>query len=93
MTQLRTQMMRISHRKVMTSRLHCGISKNMRSDGMVTEAQKRASAKYDKLNTTQVILKLNIHTDADILQKLESVGNKQGYIKTLIRADMKKKRT
>ena len=77
----------------MTSRLLCGISKNMRSDGMVTEAQKRASAKYDKLNTTQVILKLNIHTDADILQKLESVGNKQGYIKTLIRADMKNKRT
>lgn len=54
------------------------------------EAQARASAKYDKENTKQIILKLNLKTDADILQKLESVPNRQGYIKDLIRADLSK---
>ena len=54
------------------------------------EAQARASAKYDKENTKQIILKLNLKTDAEILQKLESVPNRQGYIKELIRQDMKK---
>lgn len=52
------------------------------------EAQARAAAKYDATNTKQIMLKLNINTDADILRKLESVGNKQGYIKQLIRADI-----
>lgn len=55
-----------------------------------TEAQKRATAKYDAKNTTRVILKLNTTTDADILAKLEACGNKQGYIKALIRADLAK---
>lgn len=54
-----------------------------------TEVVKYASQqKYDKTNTTQIRMKLNLKTDADILEKLESVGNKQGYIKTLIRADI-----
>lgn len=53
-----------------------------------TEAQARATAKYDANNTKKIVLKLNINTDADILAKLESVGNKQGYIKQLIRADL-----
>lgn len=54
------------------------------------EAKARASAKYDKENTKQIILKLNLKTDADILQKLESVPNRQGYIKDLIKADLNK---
>ena len=49
----------------------------------------KAQEIYDKANTVQVRLKLNIKTDADILKKLEQVGNKQGYIKALIRADIK----
>ena len=53
-----------------------------------TEAQKRASNRYDRANTKAVALKLNKKTDADILAKLESVDNVQGYIKALIRADM-----
>lgn len=57
---------------------------------MTTEAQKRATAKYDAANTRKILLKLNLNTDADILQRLDEVGNKQGYIKELIRADMKK---
>lgn len=35
-----------------------------------TEAQKRASAKHNKTNTTTVNLRLNKKTDADILQHL-----------------------
>ena len=55
-----------------------------------TEAQIRANAKYDAANTVQIKMKLNTKTDADILQKLDSVENKQGYIKALIRADLQK---
>ena len=54
-----------------------------------TEAQKRAQEKYDAKATMQVKMKLNKKTDADIIAKLESVDNKQGYIKTLIRDDLK----
>lgn len=56
---------------------------------METEAQKRARLKYEAEHTVQIKLKLNRRTDADILAKLESVGNKQGYLKELIRADIK----
>lgn len=56
---------------------------------MASEAQKRAIAKYDATHTKQIRLKLNLRTDADILNKLESVGNTQGYIKGLIREDIK----
>jgi len=48
----------------------------------------RAKAVWDAEHTTQIKLKLNDRTDADILARLEQVGNKQGYIKELIRADM-----
>lgn len=53
-----------------------------------SEAQKRASAKYDKVNTKTMLLKFNLKTDADILAHLETVGNKQGFIKELIRASI-----
>ncbi|UVX33627.1 MAG: Transcriptional regulator, RHH-like, CopG [Bacteriophage sp.] len=57
---------------------------------MATEAQIKAQKKYDAENTRQVNLKLNRRTDGDVLEKLDSVPNKQGYIKELIRADLKK---
>ena len=56
---------------------------------MTTEAQKAAVAKYDKENTIRLSLKLNKTTDADILKKLEQVESKQGYIKELIRNDIR----
>jgi hypothetical protein len=56
---------------------------------MATEAQKRASAKYDAKNTKALYLKLNVKTDADILDHLDQMENKQGYIKELIRQSMK----
>ena len=55
-----------------------------------SEAQMRANAKYDAKATMQLKMKLNKTTDADIIEKLESIGNKQGYIKALIRADIEK---
>lgn len=55
---------------------------------MVSEAQKRAVAKYDKANTRKIVLKLNLKHDSDILDRLEQVPSKQGYIKDLIRADL-----
>ena len=57
----------------------------------VSEAQKRAQAKYDKANTKQVIMKLNKITDADILGVLDQTPNVQGYIKQLIRDDIRKR--
>ena len=56
-----------------------------------SEAQKRAVLKYDAKNTKQYHLKLNLGTDADIIAKLDSVKSTQGYIKSLIRADIKTK--
>ena len=55
---------------------------------MATEAQKRAITKYDADNTVQIKMKLNRRTDADIIEKLNKVANKQGYIKDLIRKDI-----
>lgn len=57
---------------------------------MATEAQIKAQKKYDAENTRQVHLKLNLRIDEDVLEKLDSVPSKQGYIKELIRADLKK---
>lgn len=57
---------------------------------MASEAMKRGIAKYDAANTVQIKLKLNKKTDADILKRLDEIGNKQGYIKALIREDIKR---
>jgi hypothetical protein len=57
---------------------------------MTSDARKRAVAKYDAKNTKQIKLKLNLRSDHDILARLEEVGNIQGYIKQLIRDDIKK---
>lgn len=54
--------------------------------------QYKQQGEWDKTNTTQVKLKLNNRTDADIIYRLKEVGNKQGYIKKLIRQDINKKR-
>ena len=44
-----------------------------------------ARERYDATHTVQVKLKLNRKTDADILERLGSVPNKQGYIKAALR--------
>ena len=54
-----------------------------------TNKQTIAQMKYDAKATKQIRMKLNIKSDADILTKLDEVDNKQGYIKELIRKDIK----
>ena len=54
-----------------------------------SKAQLRAQAKYDKDNTVQVKLKLNKKTDKDIIIRLAAADNVQGYIKELIRVDIR----
>ena len=55
-----------------------------------SDARIRANAKYNKENTKNVVLHLNINTDKDILDHLDGKENKTGYIKDLIRDDIKK---
>lgn len=56
-----------------------------------TESQIRASIRYNKENTVQISLKLNRSTDADLIDSLNRIANKQGYIKELIRRDIANK--
>ena len=56
---------------------------------MSSKAQVKASQKYDKEHTRSVMLKFNLIGDADILSKLDEVSNKQGYIKSLVRMDIR----
>lgn len=51
-------------------------------------AKNRRGDQWNAENTKRVFIRLNNHTDADILAKLESIENVQGYIKSLIRADI-----
>lgn len=53
-----------------------------------TEAQKRASVKWTRNNIKSVSIGLRIGEDDDIIKKLESVPNKQQYLKKLIRDDI-----
>ena len=59
------------------------------------ELQKMDKQKYDlayqKDNIKQVKFTLNKNTDQDVISHLEKQTNKNGYLKELIRKDMKKK--
>ncbi len=60
---------------------------------MTTEAQKKATIEYSRRSREKfkvLTLKLNKETDSDVLEKLASVDNMQGYIKNLIRQDITK---
>ncbi len=52
---------------------------------------KTPQERYDAAHTVQVKLKLNTTTDADVLAALASADSKQGYIKRLIREDLRRK--
>lgn len=51
-------------------------------------AHVKASMRYNAKNVKQIKLNLNYNTDQDIIDKLSSVGNKQGYLKSLVRRDL-----
>lgn len=60
-----------------------------------TEAEKRAQAKYEKKRNASGITKgyyIKCHTihDADVIERLETIENRNGYLKDLIRNDIKK---
>lgn len=55
----------------------------------MSTAQSQAQARYDKYHTTGFYLKMNNETDKDIIERLDAVSNRQGYIKELIRRDIK----
>jgi hypothetical protein len=58
----------------------------------MADANYKYTKKYDATNTVQIKLKLNTRTDSDIIEYLDSTGNKQGTIKHLIREAIKKSR-
>lgn len=49
-----------------------------------------AQMKYGKEKTRRYTISAMINTEQDIIQKLDSVENKNGYIKALIKADISK---
>lgn len=63
----------------------------------MTEAQRRAYAKFAAEHIIQVSIKLNKNTDSDIIERLNQAMStdegKQGYIKRLIKQDIKEEKT
>ncbi|MCI5862545.1 MAG: hypothetical protein SOR59_06195 [Lachnospiraceae bacterium] len=55
---------------------------NKRSEALI-----KAQDKYEQKRMC-INIRLNKETDLDIIEKLNNVGNKQGYIKELIRKDI-----
>jgi hypothetical protein len=51
--------------------------------------QSEIQRKYDSSNTRRFGLKLNLQTDKEVIEKLEAVPSIQGYIKDLIKRDLK----
>lgn len=58
---------------------------------MVSEAQKRAAARYDKANMRRVTVMFS-PLDKDILEYLESKDSMSGYLKKLLREDYERQR-
>ena len=56
---------------------------------MVSEAQKRAKKRYDRLRTKQYVMRLRIGADADVIRKLDSVPSKTEFIRELVRRDIR----
>ena len=57
------------------------------------QARTQAQAKYDKNNTTGFYMKLNIHTDFDIIRWFWKQPSKQGAVKKLIREEIAREKS
>ena len=55
-----------------------------------TKAQAAATKRYQEKNTKLMTIRLNLNTDQDVINRLEEVDSKQGYIKRLIREDIER---
>lgn len=53
----------------------------------------QAKKDWIRKNTFKIGVKFNRHTDPDIIARLETVPNKSGYIKALIRRDIAQSET
>ncbi len=65
------------------------MNKNMAYHNTAAASATARQRRYDEKNTRRISLKLNLTTDKDILTKLDTVKSMQGYIKDLIRKDLK----
>lgn len=59
-----------------------------------TRQQKRVKLinDYNKKYTKTVLIRLNCNNDKDIIEQLDKVDSKMGYIKELIRKDIQAKK-
>lgn len=55
---------------------------------IISKEKPTAKDRYDKEKTKTYTLKVIKNTESDIIERLESVPNKAGYIKNLIRKDI-----
>lgn len=55
---------------------------------MITDAQKRATIKYDKANIRRYVVKLNKKYDADLINYLDQLENVKGKVKEVMTNDM-----
>ena len=55
---------------------------------MVSEAKKAAKTRYDAKTAKYFRIKLNVNTDAGIIELLEKQENVQGFIKSLLRKEL-----
>ena len=56
----------------------------------LTNKQKAYIVEYNKNNTRRIAFTLNYNTEKEMIDYLENIPNKNGYIKSLIAADMAK---
>ena len=51
----------------------------------------KSNTKWQKKNTKLQTIRLNLHSDKDIIKFLDTIDNKQGFLKELIRTEMEKR--
>ena len=63
---------------------------NKGGDGIVTKAQLRATAKYEKNNYKSYHFRLRNDVDKLLIEYLDSIENKNEYFKNLVKKDLEK---
>ena len=75
---------RFTHRETLVT------GKEISDMAKATKEQIKYIDEWQKENLKRITIKLNKHTDADILEYLDGLDNRQGYLKALIREDMER---
>lgn len=75
----------------MSERYYCDLCVNRLLDEKMTEKRKETPQdRYQRKTAFMFTVKLLRSTDAELVAWIESQPNRNGYIKSLIRADMEK---